>query len=124
MDTEPLKAIVTTNQYNDFSVSELHYLRTNIENMTKINQLGILRILNDYIGSSLKEYESKYGVQVNLSCLEHSILEEMFKYVKYVNSQQNELDLVEQKKKDYKNTFFLNVNKESANVHPSLLNTA
>jgi hypothetical protein len=36
----------TTNEINNFSVSELNYIRESIENMNKFNQVEVLRILN------------------------------------------------------------------------------
>ena len=38
---------VSTNENNDFSVSELNYIRDTIENMNKFNQVEVLRILNN-----------------------------------------------------------------------------
>lgn len=99
-----MEAHVLTNSMNDYTVSELNYLRTTIENMTKPNQLGILRIMHKY--NNVKLNENKYGVHVNLSGMDNDVLSEMFNYVKYVNSQESNLNIAEQQMKDYKNTFF------------------
>ena len=40
---------MTTNDINNFSVSELNYIRESIENMNKFNQVEVLRILNGSI---------------------------------------------------------------------------
>ena len=37
---------MSTNEVNNFSVSELNYIRETIENMNKFNQIEVLRILN------------------------------------------------------------------------------
>lgn len=99
-----MEAIVSTNNVNEYTVSELNYLRSAIENMTKMNQLGILKILCSYKSVTLNE--NKYGVHVNLSGVEQEPLAEMFKYVKYVNSQESNLNADEQQKEEYKNTYF------------------
>lgn len=108
-----MEAHVSTSSVNDYSVSELNYLRTTIENMTKTNQLGILRILQNYKEIALNE--NKYGVHINLTGLEKNILDEMFKYVKYVNSQEYNLNIAENQKEEYKNTFFLKEEESQCN---------
>ena len=63
-----MEAIVSTNDINNYSVSELNYLRESIENMNKFNQVEVLRILNKHKdGVTLNE--NKYGIHINLSDL-------------------------------------------------------
>ena len=52
--------------------------------------------------------ENKYGVHINLSELKKEILDELFTYIKYVNTQESTLDQMEKQKEDYKNTYFTN----------------
>ena len=99
-----MEAIVSTNDINNYSVSELNYLRDSIENMNKFNQVEVLRIFNKYKEVILNE--NKYGIHINLSELRKDILDEISLYVKYVNTQESTLNDVEQKKEDYRNTFF------------------
>jgi len=99
-----MEAIVSTNEINNFSVSELNYLRESIENMNKFNQVEVLRLLNKYKNVTLNE--NKNGIHINLSELKNDILDEIDTYVKYVNNQEKTLNVVEQKKEDYKNTYF------------------
>ena len=100
--TRPL--LVSTSEVNNFSVSELNYLRESIENMNKFNQIEVLRIFNKHKDVTLNE--NKYGVHVNLTELSRDILNELFVYVKYVNAQENTLTEVERQKQDYRNTYF------------------
>ena len=58
-----MEAIVSTNDINNYSVSELNYLRESIEHMNKFNQIEILRILNRRKEVILNE--NKYGILVN-----------------------------------------------------------
>jgi hypothetical protein len=99
-----MEVTLTTNDVNNYSVSELNYIRETIENMNKFNQIEILRILNKY--SDVTINENKYGIHINLSELRKEILDEMNIYIKYVNTQEIALNKVEKQKEDYKNTYF------------------
>jgi len=95
---------MTTNDVNNFSVSELNYIRETIENMNKFNQIEVLRILSKHKEVTLNE--NKYGIHINLSELKKEILDEMNVYIKYVNAQEIALNQVEKQKEEYKNTYF------------------
>jgi hypothetical protein len=99
-----MEAIVSTNEINNYSVSELNYLRECIENMNKFNQVGVLRIMNKFKDVTLNE--NKYGVHINLSELKKEVLDELSLFVKYVNTQESNLSSIEQQKEDYRNAFF------------------
>ena len=43
-----MEITMSTNDVNNFSVSELNYIRDAIENMNKFNQIEVLRILNNH----------------------------------------------------------------------------
>lgn len=99
-----MEVTISTNDINNFSVSELDYIRETIENMNKFNQIEVLRILkknNDVILN-----ENKYGVHINLSEVKKDILNELSVYIKYVNAQEIALNSIEQQKEDYRNTYF------------------
>jgi len=95
---------MSTNDLNNFSVSELNYIRDSIENMNKFNQIEVLRILNKHNDVTINE--NKYGIHINLSELKKEILDELNVYINYVKTQEITLSSVEQKKEDYKNTYF------------------
>jgi hypothetical protein len=99
-----MEAIISMNEINNFSVSELNYLRESIESMNKFNQIEVLRIFNKYKDITLNE--NKYGIHINLSEVKKDVLDELSLYVKYVNTQENTLNDVEQKKEDFRNTYF------------------
>ena len=80
-----MEVSVSTNNVNNFSVSELDYIRETIENMNKFNQIEVLRIMNKHNEVTLNE--NKYGVHINLSELQNEIIEELNTYIKYVNTQ-------------------------------------
>jgi len=95
---------MSTNDVNNFSVSELNYIRDSIENMNKFNQIEVLRILNN--NKEVTINENKYGIHINLSDLKKELLDDLNDYIKYVNTQEVALHQVEKEKEDYKNTYF------------------
>jgi hypothetical protein len=99
-----MEITMSTNDVNNFSVSELNYIRDSIENMNKFNQIEVLRILNNYKDVTINE--NKYGIHINLSDLKKDLLDEMNVYIKYVNTQEVALHQVEKEKETYKNTYF------------------
>ena len=110
-----MEATVSTNDVNNYSVSELNYLRESIENMNKFNQVEVLRLFYKYKDVILNE--NKYGIHINLSELKNEVLDELTLYVKYVNNQEKTLNVVEQKKEDYKNTYFTKDIKDNSKIN-------
>ena len=101
---------VSTNDINNYSVSELNYIRESIENMNKFNQIEVLRILHNNKDVTLNE--NKYGVHINISELKKEILDELLVYINYVNTQEKTLHNIEKEKETYKNIFFEKDNKD------------
>ena len=102
----PLNSIVSVclNELNEYSVSELNYIRDSIENMNKFNQIEILRILSKHQNVVLNE--NKYGVHINLSDLPKKVVDEINLYIHYVNTQEINLGAVEKQKEEFKNIYF------------------
>jgi isopentenyl diphosphate isomerase/L-lactate dehydrogenase-like FMN-dependent dehydrogenase len=99
-----MEAILSTNTINNYSVSELNYIRDSIENMNKFNQVEVLRILTKYTDVNINE--NKYGIHINLSDVNKNALDELSIYINYVKTQEITLNDIERQKEDYKNTFF------------------
>ena len=79
-------------------------LKDKIERMTKTQQFDILRILKK--NQTIKLNENKSGIFVNISFLPNETIEEIEKYVKYISDQESELNMLENQKQEFKNTFF------------------
>jgi hypothetical protein len=109
-----MEAIVSTNDVNNYSVSELNYIRETIENMNKFNQVEVLRILHKHSDVTLNE--NKYGIHINLSELKKEILDELNIYIKYVNTQEITLNKIEKQKEEYKNTYFSKDIKDNSKI--------
>jgi hypothetical protein len=99
-----MEITMSTNDVNNFSVSELNYIRDSIENMNKFNQIEVLRILNNHKDVTINE--NKYGIHINLSDLKKEMIDELNDYINYVNTQEVTLHQVEKEKESYKNTYF------------------
>jgi len=97
-----------------YDYNKLNNIREQIENMTKFNQIEVLRILTK--NNNVIINENKYGIHINLSELNHSTLNELVVYIKYVSSQEIYLDNAEKEKEKYKNTFFLKDNKDISTI--------
>jgi hypothetical protein len=83
---------------------DLELLKSNIENMDKQHHIEILKIMKTK--SNIKINENKSGVYINLSFLPPHVIEEIIKYMNYVNDQESLLNPVEKQKENYKNSFF------------------
>ena len=82
----------------------LSSMKDKIERMPKNNQIEVLKILKKF--QNIKLNENKSVVFVNLSFLSKEILDEIDKYVGYVNDQETVINTIETQKQEFKNTFF------------------
>jgi hypothetical protein len=105
-----MEVSMVTNEINNFSISELNYIRESIENMNKFNQIEVLRIFNNNKDVILNE--NKYGVHINLSELKKNVLDELMAYINYVNTQESNLNEFEKQKESFKNIYFTKDNKD------------
>lgn len=94
----------TTTQIEEPDFQELFVIRESIETMTKFNQVEILRILSKHKNITINE--NKYGIHINLSELNQSVIDELKIYINYVNTQEIQLNQSEQHKQSFKNIYF------------------
>jgi hypothetical protein len=106
-----MECICEEDNYNDFSIEELNSIRNTIESMSKFNQVEILRILNCYKNVTLNE--NKYGIHINLSELPKETIYKLKNYINYVNTQEINLNKIEQQKENFKNIYFTKDNKDN-----------
>jgi hypothetical protein len=85
-------------------MSEMGLIRDSIEQMSKFNQVEVLRILHKHADVTLNE--NKYGVHVNMTNLSDVVLKELKMYVAYVNTQEQVLKTDEKQKETFKNIYF------------------
>ena len=92
------------------TTEDLNQMRDTIENMTKFNQVEILRILHDNQDVTLNE--NKYGTHINLSECKPDTVIQLKKYITYVATQEVALNQVEKQKETFKNIYFKKDNKD------------
>lgn len=80
--------------------SDLENIKLSIEKMNKTHHIEILKLLKQT--PSIKLNENKSGVFVNLSFLPQSTLDELFKYVNYINIQENSILELETQTNEFK----------------------
>lgn len=95
---------VSTNESNTYTVSELDYIRENIEKMNRFYQIEALRLLSKHKDVTLNE--NKNGTLINLSELTNPVIVELLDFIEYVNKQEKNLMDVEKMKESYKTEFF------------------
>ena len=95
---------------DNFDFNKINGIRETIENMSKFNQVEILRILKKHPDVIINE--NRYGIHINLSELSDEIIEELLVYITYVNTQEIELNNIEKEQENYKNIYFTKDNKD------------
>ncbi len=85
-------------------MSKLDLLKERIEQMSKGQQVDVLRLLCQSEGVICNENNN--GTFVNLTCQSPEVILSLEKYVTYVNDQQKNLNAVESEKERIEQTFF------------------
>ena len=112
----------TETEYIEYDISKLNSIKESIQNMSKFNQIEILRILSSHKEVTINE--NKYGIHINLTDLSPDILNELTVYINYVATQELELSQAEKQKENYKNIYFVKDNKDKvANKYKNASNT-
>ena len=86
-----------------FLMKNIITLRDKIQELEKFHQIVIFRILKTH---DVNYTENRNGIFVNMNELDNNIINNIEKYLHYVSTQQNQLDVVEQQKEQYKLSFF------------------
>lgn len=102
--TQTQGVIMTVNDNNKYTVSELEYMRHLIEGMEKFNQIAILKIVHSTSPDGINE--NNYGCKINLTELSNDTIEEINNHIKHVTKQEHLLKINENKKDHYINDFF------------------
>jgi len=105
---------------NNENIANLENMKTYIENLSKFHQVEILKILSKNL---CKINENKSGVYVNLSFLSNETLQEIKDYINYIKDQEENFNTMEYQKEEFKNTFFIDNNKDNKEEVPIIYNT-
>jgi len=86
------------------SSEQLNLLKQNIECLEKPRQIEILRIINENQSTIINE--NKNGIYINMTSLTEDTLTELKNFIKYIYTQEEDLNTNEKLKKDFLNTYF------------------
>ena len=87
----------------NFFVNNLKLLKDKIESVNMFHQIEILRIFND---NNVCITENKNGIFINLTYVDSSILDKVYKYLNYVNKQEDQLNEIEEENQKIASSFF------------------
>jgi len=85
-------------------MSNLNFLKENIENLTKFHQIEVLKIIKS--DKSIIINENNNGIFINLTNVSNDIVDNISNYLKYVDTQEKHLNDVEDEKEKISNIFF------------------
>ena len=91
-------------------INNLKKLRDIIEEMNKIQQTHILKILKE---ENIEFTENSNGVFINMTLLDNKTLTRVKEFIKYVHLQEKQLENIEDIKAKYHEEFYKN-NKEKS----------
>ena len=90
-------------QKNKKSLDEIEKLKKDIEQMSKVNHVEVLRLFKQ---NRIQLNENQNGVFINMTELDDAIIDKLQQYVEYVSSQHKELSQQEKVKENFHKTFF------------------
>ena len=82
----------------------LNALKDSIERLSKAQHIDILRLCNE---RGIVGTENKNGVFINLTRISEPLIDELEKYLTYINKQEDQLNEVEIQKKDIATKYFM-----------------
>jgi hypothetical protein len=85
-------------------MDNLETIKNKIEQMEKKHHIEVLKILKK--NPAIKLNENKNGVFVNLSFLPKDAIDDLSKYIHYIEDQETTLQTAEYQKMEYQNAFF------------------
>ena len=88
---------------NKYFIDSLKFLKERIESTNSFHQVEILKIFND---NGVLINENKNGVFINLTYVDSPILDKIYKYLSYVNKQEDQLNEIEKEKEKIATSFF------------------
>jgi hypothetical protein len=95
------------------AINVLENLKTKIESMNKKQHIEILKIMTQF--PNVKLNENKSGVFINLLFLPKETIEELDKYIQYIDEQETNIMSIETQKNEYKSAYFTEKHNEKPN---------
>jgi hypothetical protein len=86
-----------------FFVNNLKTLKDKLESVNMFHQVELLRIFKE---NNVCITENKNGIFINLTYVDSNILDKVYKYLNYVNKQEDQLNEIEEEKQKIASSFF------------------
>lgn len=90
--------VIYENSVNNYSPDDLKQLCSKLESMTKINQVEALRIFHKHNKEMINE--NKYGIHINVTDVENSVLKEIEDFIDHISKQEKSLTDMEELQND------------------------
>ena len=90
--------VIYENSVNNYSPDDLKQLCSKLESMTKINQVEALRIFHKHNKEMINE--NKYGIHINVTDVEDSVLKEIEEFIDHISKQEKQLIEMEELQND------------------------
>ena len=84
-------------------------LKKKIENLDEIHHKKILEI---FLNNNIHVSENRNGCFINISNLDNAIINKLNNYINYIDAQEEDLNDIEQKKKELSKDYFKKQSKE------------
>tara|TARA_B100000989_G_scaffold287574_1_gene257330 strand:+ start:448 stop:801 length:354 start_codon:yes stop_codon:yes gene_type:complete len=88
---------------NKMSFIELDKIRKNIELLDNIHHIEIAKILKK---NNIELTENNNGIFINLNIIPNNIISQIQNYLKYVKTQENDIEKIELEKEKIENIYF------------------
>ncbi|MEX0598048.1 MAG: hypothetical protein WD512_16285 [Candidatus Paceibacterota bacterium] len=103
------------NKQSLLSIMEIIDIKERVELMNKHHQIEVLRMLKQ--NSNVVLNENSNGIFINLTDLDSKVIKKIEDYIKYVENQTNNINVIENQKELIENTFFKGKgNKDNSNI--------
>lgn len=85
---------------DSINTNHLEALKLKVESLNKFHQIEILKILSRNL---CKLNENKNGIFINMSFLPNEVIQELDKYMNYIDDQSETFQTIEYQKEEFKN---------------------
>ena len=100
-------------QNNICNSEKLIKIRNIIQNMKPIHHIKFFEIIKNH---NLTFSENRNGIFFNMNLLNNEIIEDIENYIKYINTQESNLNATENLKKNFKKEYFKDNKDKKENI--------
>lgn len=87
-------------------MKDIYYLENLKKSIESLNEIHHKKILQIIIDNNISISENSNGCFVNLTDIEDEIIDKIQDYLKFISEQTNDLNEIEEKKKEIRENFF------------------